>query len=89
MLSHHAQRRMQTRGVRPGFVESILDHADREILVGGQCALLRISRTKARALNIDDRIGRYAVIWSEATSTVVTVLPIHPGPSGARYRRSR
>ena len=88
MFSHHAQLRMQTRGISPDLVESIIMNADTETAVGDNCALLRVSRARARVLNIDDRMGRYGVIWSESTGQVVTVLPIHAGHSGARYRRT-
>jgi len=67
------------------FLEAILAHADVDRAVGDNCRLLRVSRVEARSLNLDDRLARYAVIWSDHNAQVVTVMPVHNGPSGRRY----
>lgn len=88
MMTQHALTRCQNRGVRQGFVDTILNHADLDRPAGGNCRLLLVSRRRARALNMDDRVARYALILSECNGRVVTVMPVHTGRSGARYRRS-
>lgn len=87
MMSTHAQHRCQARGLRQGFIGAILANADVDRPIGDNCRIIRVSREHARRLNIDDRLGRYAVIWSDDTARVVTILPLHEGASAARYRR--
>lgn len=77
MLSRHASIRCAQRGLRPDFVSAILEHADIQRPAGRNCRLERVSRTKAQSLNLDDRLGRYALIVSDTTAEVVTVMPIH------------
>lgn len=77
MLSRHARIRCAQRGVTPEFLATIFQHADVQRPVGGNCRLERISRAQARALNLDDRLGRYAVVVSDTTAEVVTVMPLH------------
>lgn len=86
MFSQHCQMRAAQRGVDHRFMEAILTNADVESPAGDNCRLLRVSRAKARNLNLDDRLGRYALIWSDDHAQVVTVLPVHSGRSGRRYR---
>lgn len=87
MMSSHAQDRCQARGIRQDFVGAILSHADVGRPIGDNCRIIRVSRQRARRLNIDDRLGRYAVIWSDDTARIVTILPLLEGASAARYRR--
>ncbi|MER8848544.1 hypothetical protein [Mesorhizobium australicum] len=89
MLSNHAERRCQSRGVRHDFICAILQHADIDRPIGGNCRLLRVSRNRARRLNIDDKLGRFAVIWSDENTQIVTVLPLSASASGKRYRKSQ
>jgi hypothetical protein len=86
-MSNHAQQRCQSRGVRKDFVTAILQNADVECAIGDNCRLLRVSHDRARKLNINDQLGRYAVIWSDDTTRVVTVMPLRASNSGVRYRR--
>ena len=85
--SFHASQRMQQRGITPNFLARILEHADIERAAGDNCRLYRVARSQARALG-DDRLSRFAVILSDTSGAVVTVLPVTSGRSGARYRRS-
>ncbi|WP_263338018.1 hypothetical protein [Albidovulum salinarum] len=85
--SEHSLRRSAQRGVTKGFIEAILTHADIERPIGDNCRLVRVSRRWSHGLNIDDRLGRYAVIWSDDTARIVTVLPLYDGAAGRRYRR--
>lgn len=85
--SNHSQTRAAQRGITARFVEDILDHADIEQPIGDNCRLLRVSRRRSARLNIDDRLGRYALIWSDDTARIVTVMPLHDGSAGQRYRR--
>jgi hypothetical protein len=86
MLSRHSEKRTAQRGVDLRFIETIFAHADSEYPIGNNCRLMRVSRTRARDLNLDDRLGRYAIIWSDDTARIVTVLPVHAGAAGRRYR---
>ena len=85
--SDHSQIRASQRGVTHRFIEEILHHADVERPIGDNCTLLRVSRQRSAQLNIDDRLARYALIWSDDTARIVTVMPLHDGPAGRRYRR--
>lgn len=85
--SEHSRNRASQRGVTARFIEEIFVHADVEHPVGNNCTLLRVSRRRSAQLNIDDRLGHYALIWSYDTARIVTVMPLHDGPTGRRYRR--
>jgi hypothetical protein len=85
-ISKHAQRRMNQRGITHDFIAALIDYADIEVPVGSNSSLLRVSRAQGEHLNIDDRLGHYGIIFSE-DGNVITVLPIHRGNSGRRYRR--
>jgi len=87
-LSRHAALRCQATGGGSALVEEILAHADIDVPIGDNCRLLRIHRRSARRLGGDDRLGRYAVIVSDRTGLAVTLMPLHDGPSGRRYRRT-
>jgi len=86
MLSRHARIRCAQRGISPDFLAAILDHADVQRPVGSNCRLERVSRERARALNLDDRLSRYAVILSESSTQIVTVMPLHRHGPMARRR---
>ena len=83
----HSRRRAAQRGTSDGFVQAILVHADIEHPIGDNCRLMRVSRRRSRKLNIDDRLGRYALIWSDNSARIVTVMPVHDGVNGRRYRK--
>lgn len=85
MISQHGGLRAAQRGVSKHFIEEILSNADVDRPVGDNCRLLRVSRSLAQRLKSDDRLGRYAVIWSDDHAQVVTVMPVHNGRSGRRY----
>jgi len=85
--SYHSQTRSAQRGATNDFVEAILAHADIEKPVGDNCRLMRVSRQRSLRLNIDDRLGRYALIWSDDTARIVTVMPLHENAAGRRYRQ--
>jgi len=85
--SIHASQRMQQRGITPDFLSRILEHADIERAAGDNCRLYRVARSQARALG-DERLSRFAVIFSDTSGVVVTVLPVAASRSGARYRRA-
>lgn len=76
MLSPHAVMRCAQRGIRPDFIAAIFEHADIQRPAGGNCRLERVSQAKARALNLDNRLGRYALIVSDTTAEIVTIMPI-------------
>jgi hypothetical protein len=77
MLSQHARIRCAQRGITPDFLAAILEHADIQRPAGSNCRLERVSRKRARALNLDDRLSRFAVILSDSSAEIVTVMPLH------------
>ena len=90
MMTQHALQRCQERGLRDTFVQAILDHADMDDAAGDNCRRLRVSSMRARQLNVDDSLARYAVIWSDDSARIVTVLPIARRlRSNSNLRRNR
>jgi len=77
MLSHHARIRCAQRGITPSFLAAILHHADIQRPAGSNCRLERVSQERARALNLDDRLSRYAVVLNESNAQIVTVMPLY------------
>ena len=75
-MTQHALQRCQARGLRNSFIQEIFKHADLDEAAGNNCRRLRVSAERARRLNIDDNLSRYALIWSDDTARVVTVWPI-------------
>ena len=93
-LSHHAEDRSRQRGVSDRLISLVIDHHDIEFDVNDDCRLLRLSREMAAAVAISEeapsdarRLASFALIHSDRTGRVVTVLRDRPGRSGRRYRR--
>lgn len=86
MISSHAGLRMQQRGVSVSFLRQILENADIERSAGDNCRLYRVTREQARSVG-NDRLARFAVIWSDDSGRIVTVVPMARNHSGSRYRR--
>jgi len=87
-LSRHAARRCASRGIRPAFLSELIYHADLEADVGGSAVALSVSRARSRALNLDDRLGRYAAVISD-DATVITIVPLRSNRRGRVYRNGR
>ncbi len=87
-FSRHAARRCANRGLRPEFLAVLLYHADLEVDVGGSATAFSVSRDRAKALNLGDRLGHYAAVVS-ADAVVITVIPIRSGRRGRAYRKGR
>lgn len=87
-LTHHASLRCAQRGIRPQFLDDLLRLSDVETAIGSNCRLFRVSPSAGRQHTERDRLSRYAVVWSDDSQSVVTVLPIRRGRSGRRYRSS-
>lgn len=86
-ISKHAAVRMAARGINKLFLAAILQNADVETPVGSGASALRVSRKRARVLNVHDRLHHYAVVLS-SDAKVITVLPMKPGHHGRRYRHN-
>lgn len=84
MLTYHAQTRCQQRGISHSLLVAILEEADIETPVGNNCRLQRVSRRTARARRLDDRVSRFAIIVSDDSQKIVTVLPLHRH-AGSKY----
>ena len=86
-FSKHAERRIRQRGATLADVRQLLENADIDVPVGGNCRALRVRRHTARFLEGGDRLHRYAVIVSDETGDIVTVLHHRRGRRGRRYRK--
>jgi len=94
-LSKHAAMRANQRGVTHRMIEDLIACADVEAPVGRGCTVLRVSRAclKDRALKgaistSPEKLSSLALIWSDQTAEVVTLLIDHAGARGRRYRPS-
>jgi hypothetical protein len=85
-FSKHAERRSGQRGIPVKQVELILQHADVEKQIGGNCTLIRVSNRSARSVPEFAKLSKIALIWSDTNAQVVTVLPLKSGACGRRYR---
>ena len=88
MISYHAAQRIQQRGINGLFLSALLEHADTETYIGNHCVCLRVARRTAADLG-NERLAKFAVIWSDTNDQIVSVLPIKDGESGRIYRRGR
>jgi len=93
-LTRHATIRAQQRGVPHGVLNALIAHADLEAPVGSGCTVLRFSRERLMDRDLRaalgataDRLGSLAIVLSDDTGEVVTVLHDHGGSEGRRYRR--
>lgn len=93
IMSHHARQRSQQRGIPLHLVENILDHHDRDAAVGDNCRVLRVSRAAARSFvaaggdrQTAERLPSVAVVWSDKTGRVVTVVHDNGNRAARRYR---
>ena len=87
-LTRHAATRCAQRGIRPEFLDELIGLSDVDTPIGSNCRLIRVSRKARDRQAASDKLGRYAIIWSDDTQSVVTVLPLKAGRAGRRYRSS-
>ena len=88
-LTQHAILRAQQRGVPHHLIDTLLENADIDAPVGGSCRLLRVSRRRLLDQSLRgeaDRLSRLAVVWSDHTSSIVTIVHHFRGRAGRRYR---
>ncbi len=92
-ISRHAFQRTQQRGVPLALLENILDYHDHDSEVGDDCRVLRVSRKAALAFaaqggdrQVADRLPGIAVVWSDKTNRVVTVIHDTGNRAARRYR---
>lgn len=93
-LSQHAARRSQQRGIPDRLIGLVIDHHDIEFDVDNGCRLLRLSRKMAAAVAASEkapgdesRLAGFALVHSDRTDQIVTVLRDRAGARGRRYRR--
>jgi hypothetical protein len=86
IVSHHAACRIQQRGINDAFLKALVQHADTETYIGNNCVSLRVARQTAADLG-NEKLAKFAVIWSDNNDQFVSVLPIKRGASGRIYRR--
>jgi hypothetical protein len=88
ILTAHAERRCRQRGINSNRLETLLEHADIEVPVGGSCFALKVSRRAARSIRGFDGIANICAIISN-TGDLRTILQVRTGPRGRRYRKGR
>jgi hypothetical protein len=93
-LTRHATIRAQQRGVTHDVLDALIRHADVESPVGRNCTVLRFSRQRLMDRDLRaslgatvERLASLAVVLSDSTGDIVTVLHDHGGAAGRRYRR--
>lgn len=93
-LSIHAEVRANQRGITHQMISDLITHADIEAPVGSGCTVLRVSRDRLKDRTLKgelgsnpDKLGALALIWSEDTGEIVTVLVDRGGAKGRRYRK--
>lgn len=94
-MSHHAAVRANQRGITHQMIIDLLAHADVEAPVGRGCTVLRLSRRRLQDGDLraglgsnPDKLASLALVWSEDSAEVVTVMVDHGGAKGRRYRRA-
>lgn len=85
-LSQHATMRCAQSSIRTAFLNELLDLSDVDAPIGSNCRLFRVSRKALKHYDGDSKLGRYAIIWSDDSQSVVTVMPLRSGRGGRRYR---
>jgi hypothetical protein len=95
VLSKHAVRRSQQRGVGVAVIKALLDAADTEMAVGYGCTALSISRSALAEMHAQggdhdfiDFLGRHVVVTTHS-GEVLTVAKLYSGRRGRPYRRGR
>ena len=88
-LSSHAEERCQQRGVTRSRLHAFLDATDADFPAGRNCRLIRVSRQTARSIPGGERLENLALIVSDYTGQIVTVLHASRTRRGRRYRGHR
>jgi hypothetical protein len=92
VLTDHARKRAQSRGVWLRTLEAVYANADRSPFVGGGCRSLMVTRQQlcrlADSISPADRERMEGVVLvvDPNSKAIITVLHAH-SPSGRRYRR--
>jgi hypothetical protein len=94
ILTDHARKRAQARGVPSRILEAIYANADRNPFVGGGCRSLMVSRRELARLAGSipaadrERMNGVVLVVDPESNAIITVLHAH-SPNGRRYRRQR
>ena len=93
-LTRHANVRASQRGVTHDLLDTLIAYADFEVRARSGCTVLRCSREglqdrdlRASLGAMADRLASLAVIMSDDSGEIVTVLHDHGGSNGRCYRR--
>lgn len=87
--SKHAEARCRQRGFSSKRLRTILEYADIDRPIGGNCRLLRISHQMARSIRGSDGLASFSLIVSDTTGKLVTLLTPARSRCGRRYRTGR
>jgi hypothetical protein len=92
IMTGHARRRAQARGIPMRILDAIYANADRTPFVGDGRRSLMVSRRRLARLSSAipaadrERMAGVALVVDAGTGVVITVLHVH-GLHGRRYRR--
>lgn len=84
-LTRHAERRCRQRGITGDRLSALLENADVDHPIGGDCHVLMVSHERSRTIKGGERL-RFAAICT-AAGEVVTVFHLH-GSKATRYLRA-
>lgn len=91
VMTHHAMRRANQRGVTSDLLLDLLKHADREVHVGQGCTCVFCSHQALRKADLPasviERLKGLRAILSDGAGELVTVFRDHGKGTGRRYRR--
>lgn len=93
-LTMHAVSRCNSRGIRHNMIRKVIENHDVDVVIGGDCRALRISRRGIHDLraigessqSLEHLLG-LVVIWSDRTARVVTAFRDQDRTISRRYRR--
>jgi hypothetical protein len=94
ILTDHARKRAQARGVPKRILEAIYSNADRSPFVGNGCRSFMVSRRQLARLDGSipaadrERMDGVVLVIDPKSNAIITVLHAH-SPNGRRYRRQR
>jgi len=91
-ITRHAERRAHQCGAPPALIDTVLHHADIELLIGDRRIALRLSHEKVAQLRAElgaERAERVASIVLILTDGVLATVLRAAGKPSRRYLRRR
>lgn len=88
MMTQHAQVRCRQRGVTDETLMTVLEEADVETNLAGNCRMHRVSQRTARVRGLAPKLSRIGVVLSDDSQKIVTVIHFS-GHRQWRYTRGK